>query len=235
MELPDETDTKKEWKTTMRREVSLADISDGKLYDLNDMVRADAQGCSGCSACCRGMGSSVVLDPLDLYRLARYLKTAPRQLLAGPVALGVVDGLVLPHLNMDGEGEQCPFLGQDGRCRVYEARPGICRIFPLGRFYENGSFRYFLQTRECPSRSRTKIRVRKWVDTPDLGQYESFVAQWHYFLLELQERPGMPEDVEQSRRISMELLTEFYLREYDEGIDFYEQFAQRLKAAGGKG
>ena len=78
MELPDETDTKKEWKTTMRREVSLADISDGKLYDLNDMVRADAQGCSGCSACCRGMGSSVVLDPLDLYRLARYLKTAPR-------------------------------------------------------------------------------------------------------------------------------------------------------------
>ena len=40
----------------MEREVSLEDISDGKLYGINDMVRADSGGCEGCSACCRGMG-----------------------------------------------------------------------------------------------------------------------------------------------------------------------------------
>ena len=140
----------------MKREVNLSDISDGKLYSSNDMVRADCQGCNGCFACCCGMGSSVVLDPLDVDRLAKYLKLSSRQLLGGPVALGVVDGLVLPHLNMDGDGERCPFLGADGRCRVYIARPGICRIFPLGRFYENGSFRYFLQTHECPNNTRIK-------------------------------------------------------------------------------
>ena len=214
----------------MRRQVNLADISDGKLYGPHDMVRADAQGCRGCWACCCGMGSSVVLDPLDLDRLAKHLGVSPQQLLAGPVALGVVDGLVLPHLNMDGEGERCPFLGTEGRCGVYEARPGICRIFPLGRFYENHSFRYFLQTQECPSRSRTKVRVRKWVDTPDFDQYERFVADWHYFLLELQEHTRKPEDLEQARKVSMGLLKEFYLREYEAGTDFYEQFAERLEA-----
>ena len=72
----------------MKREVNLSDISDGKLYSSNDMVRADCQGCNGCFACCCGMGSSVVLDPLDVDRLAKYLKLSSRQLLGGPVALG---------------------------------------------------------------------------------------------------------------------------------------------------
>ncbi len=212
----------------MKREVNLSDISDGKLYSSNDMVRADCQGCNGCFACCCGMGSSVVLDPLDVDRLAKYLKLSSRQLLGGPVALGVVDGLVLPHLNMDGDGERCPFLGADGRCRVYIARPGICRIFPLGRFYENGSFRYFLQTHECPNNTRTKVKVRKWVDMPDLSRYETYISHWHYFLLALQERVRELEDIDKARQLSMELLTEFYLKEYDEGGDFYDQFSERL-------
>lgn len=40
----------------MRREVTLEEISDGRLYEANDMVKADCQGCSGCCECCRGMG-----------------------------------------------------------------------------------------------------------------------------------------------------------------------------------
>ena len=36
----------------MRRQASLEEISDGHLYGLNDMVKADCGGCSGCSACC---------------------------------------------------------------------------------------------------------------------------------------------------------------------------------------
>ena len=44
----------------MERAVSLEDISDGKLYGINDMVRADSGGCEGCSACCRKMGTSII-------------------------------------------------------------------------------------------------------------------------------------------------------------------------------
>ena len=32
----------------MERNVSMDEISDGKLYGLNDMVRADCGGCKGC-------------------------------------------------------------------------------------------------------------------------------------------------------------------------------------------
>ena len=57
----------------MRREVSLEEISDGRLYELNDMVKADCQDCAGCHDCCEGMGDSVVLDPMDVYRLCTNL------------------------------------------------------------------------------------------------------------------------------------------------------------------
>ena len=54
----------------MRREQTLEEISDGKLYDSNDMVKADCHDCEGCCDCCQGMGDSVILDPYDVHRLS---------------------------------------------------------------------------------------------------------------------------------------------------------------------
>lgn len=53
----------------MERMIDLKEISDGRLYTAEDMVKADCQDCKGCSACCRGMGSSIILDPYDIYQL----------------------------------------------------------------------------------------------------------------------------------------------------------------------
>ena len=39
----------------MKRNVTLEEISDGNLYEANDMVKADCQDCKGCSDCCQGM------------------------------------------------------------------------------------------------------------------------------------------------------------------------------------
>lgn len=44
----------------MRREVTLEEISDGRLYDANDMVKADCQDCKGCHDCCTGMGGEIL-------------------------------------------------------------------------------------------------------------------------------------------------------------------------------
>ena len=53
----------------MERNVSLEEISDGKRYEGNDLVKADCGDCEGCSACCQGMGSSILLDPYDIKRM----------------------------------------------------------------------------------------------------------------------------------------------------------------------
>ena len=53
----------------MRREGSLEEFSDGRLFQRTDMVRANCMDCIGCSDCCKGMGNTVQLDPLDVHRL----------------------------------------------------------------------------------------------------------------------------------------------------------------------
>lgn len=214
----------------MRREVSLEEISDGKLYGLNDMVKADCQDCKGCFDCCTGMGESVVLDPLDVYRISCHLKKSPEELISSELELGVVDGNILPHLCMKGKEEKCIFLNEEGRCSIHRFRPGICRLFPLGRYYENGGFQYILQIHECRKKNRSKIKVRKWVDTPDLKMYEKFVTDWHYFLLDVQEVLYHAEDAQLIKNLNMYVVSRFYLTPYEDGRDFYQQFYERLEA-----
>lgn len=215
----------------MIREVNLEEISDGKLYGPNDMVKADCNDCQGCSACCHGMGSSVVLDPFDIHRLVMHLHVDFEALLQGRIELHVVDGIILPNLRMAGEQEACSFLDENGRCSIHPFRPGICRLFPLGRFYEDRSFRYFLQVKECKKENRTKVKVRKWIDTPDLKKNEQFVTDWHYFLKDMQERIASEENEEFTKQVSMYVLKTFYMAPFDCKRDFYEQFARRLNVA----
>ena len=87
----------------MRRNVRLEDISDGRLYTAQDMVRADCRGCRGCSACCHGMGSSILLDPRDIWLLARGTGKDFQGLLAEHAELVLSDGIILPCLRMAGK------------------------------------------------------------------------------------------------------------------------------------
>ena len=98
----------------------------------------------------------------------------------------------------------------------------------MGRFYENGGFKYFLQIHECKKTSRSKIKVKKWIDTPDLRQYEKFVADWHYFLLDVQEVLYNATDVQLIKNLNLYVVNRFYMKPYAENRDFYEQFQERL-------
>lgn len=213
----------------MKRNVSLEDISDGRLYSSNDMVKADCHGCQGCSQCCRGMGKSIILDPLDCYRIAKGLGKELAELIGSAVELNVVDGVILPNLRMVGEAETCAFLNTDGRCNIHADRPGICRLFPLGRYYENGSFRYFLQTGECTRKARSKVKVSKWIDTPQTACYEEFVNTWHYLLNQVEHLVLESKDEVFCKNLNMFLLNTFYLTPYETGRDFYGQFEERLQ------
>lgn len=215
----------------MKREVDFKEISDGKLYGSNDLVKADCGDCEGCHACCCGMGQSIVLDPLDVFRLMKGLGVSFEELLAGRIELNVADGIILPNLKMQGEKEACSFLDVNGRCSIHAFRPGICRLFPLGRIYENGGFQYFLQVHECRKENRTKVKVKKWIDTPELKKYEKFVNDWHYFLKDMETQ--VQEKPEEAKNISMSILKQFYLMPYRTDEDFYAQFEQRLSVMRG--
>ncbi len=215
----------------MEREINMEEVSDGRFYGLRDMVRVDCGGCEGCSDCCRGMGSSIVLDPYDAYRLTTGLNLSFEQLLEEKIELNVVEGIILPNLKMAGPQEQCGFLNKAGRCEIHPFRPGMCRIFPLGRYYENESFQYFLQIHECKKEPKTKVKVQKWIDTPEAKKNEAFIIQWHYFLKQLSKRLEHTEEGSFQKSLSMYLLKNFYLKPYERDRDFYEQFQERFVEA----
>jgi Fe-S-cluster containining protein len=204
----------------MKRNVSLEEISDGRLYTSNDMVKADCGDCAGCSACCHGMGESIVLDPMDIYRLTTNLEMSFETLMSQYIELNVVDGIILPNLKMAGPQEACGFLDRHGRCSIHAHRPGICRLFPLGRYYEEEGFKYFLQTHECKKENRTKVKVKKWIDTPDLKQNDEFIMLWHDFVNETQAKLMKAGDEDLFKKVNMFLLQSFYMEAYQDE-DFY--------------
>lgn len=212
----------------MKRNVSLNEISDGRLYDLNDLVEASCNGCKGAAVCCHGMGNSIILDPYDIYRLTTNLNLTFEELLIDKIELNLVDGVILPNLKMTGLYEGCAFLGQEGKCSIHPYRPGICRIFPLGRVYEDHDFKYFLQTNECENLSKTQIRVSKWIDTREPEKNKQFLIDWHYFLNDVENIIKNTQDESLIRNVNMYILNSFYVKKYTTDMEFYIQFSQRL-------
>ena len=216
----------------MLREVDITELWDGRFYGLEDMVKAGCHECEGCSACCHGMGSSILLDPMDVHRLGQKLSMTFPQMLSGKVLeLNMVDGLLLPNLKFDEETDACPFLSGEGRCRIHDSRPGICRIFPLGRYYEGEDFHYFLQRGECSYPRRYKVKVKKWIDTPDPVGYGRYINAWHSFARKAGESMGERSEEEQHMAV-LYILKFFFEKEYDAGESFFFQFDQRIQEAG---
>ena len=212
----------------MIRDVDIREISDGKLYRSSDMVRADTGGCAGCSRCCREMPDTVILDPMDVFRLMRHTGSSFDGLLGTAVSLDVSDGLVLPHLGTRKDGA-CTFLNDAGRCSIHDERPGFCRLFPLGRYYQGDAFLYFLQVHEC-TQCKTKVKIKRWLEIDDLPRYEAFVRSWHRIV---RRASALADSADESfsKQISLYLLEQFYRRGWDTAAAFYPQYDERAEAA----
>jgi len=87
--------------------------------------------CQNCGSCCRHVAKSVMVESLDLYRLAEFFnmdmaEVAERYTEAVTVAWGA-PVLMLKTVQPE---DACIFL-KDGKCGVYSKRPRACRLYPL--------------------------------------------------------------------------------------------------------
>lgn len=214
----------------MSREGSLEEISDGKLYRSNDLVKIDCHDCEGCSECCHGLCKLIILDPYDVFQLEVSERQTFEELMQEKIELNVVEGLILPNLKPVPGTDHCTFLNEQGMCKIHGYRPGICRLYPLGRYYENHKLHYILQTGECERSGKTKIKISKWLGIPRLSTYEQYILRYHDFLKELRERM-IDQTKDEIKSLNLYLLQTFFQQSYDINCDFYEQFMPRLEQA----
>lgn len=93
--------------------------------------------CRLCGDCCRNIKDSVMLEPMDAYRLARHLQERGESVSGTEDVLAryahaswLTDRFPVFLLNTGDPLDSCVFL-KDGRCSVYEARPRVCRMYPF--------------------------------------------------------------------------------------------------------
>lgn len=204
----------------------LNEVSDGKIYGWNDMVRVGCNDCEGCSDCCRDMEDTVKLTPYDVYHLQKGLQKSFEELLNENIELSVEEGLILPHLKTEGK---CSFLNEEGRCLIHPFRPMVCRLFPLGRIYEDGQVQYILLKGQCAKEKRSKEKVGKWIAMKDRKAEENFALSWYQMRKKVEKLFSEHPNQEFMKQVNLLLLNSFYISPYDTEKEFYPQYEERFK------
>ena len=202
--------------------------SDGKFYELHEMARTNCQDCKGCSACCRDMGDSIRLDPFDIWQMTRGLHETFGQLMeSGKIAMTAENGFLIPYLRMSPGRLACPFLNEEGRCSIHSFRPGICRLFPMGRDFSQDRLVYICLDKLCPA-VKSKIKVEKWIGIAESRQYHEYIQQWHTFRRNMQKMLAEAE-AEEARKLNLYIIGQFYGCEYFEQEKFFPSFYKKVQ------
>ena len=115
-----------------------------------------------------------------------------------------------------------------GGALCMDTAPASAGCSPLGRYYEEGGFRYFLQIHECRKKNRSKIKIKKWLGIPNIREYEGYIQMWHGFL-EICEKGLTELDEQNARTLRIYVLRIFFQKPYEgDEKEFYQEFRERL-------
>lgn len=127
--------------------------------------------CKLCGGCCRYVANSIMLEPMDIYRLARYLRERGEPVTGAEDVLAqyshaewLADSIPIFLLNTVDPLDVCVFL-KEGRCSVYEARPRVCRLYPftVAPGCRGRDFQYLLCTEKSHHFADGIVAVKDWL------------------------------------------------------------------------
>ena len=125
--------------------------------------------CSACGACCKNVRDSIVLEPLDAFRIVR------EKLKSGFAGTGydVLDqisdlkelsrGFYVFVLKTVNDSGVCGML-KDNRCTIYSARPRTCRLYPFTAepCPEERRLKWHLCTEQAHHFGAGTVTAREW-------------------------------------------------------------------------
>jgi Fe-S-cluster containining protein len=148
-------------------------------------------GTGGCVSNCCTSGEPIVLNPYEIALICRESNMSYEDLLDF-VDTDRADGFPLVMLPRE---PACHFYTKQG-CSIYKARPLACRLFPIGRVYENMQSWFVLPGRNLcdglvPEPSRT---VADYLKVQDTALHVRMADRWIEFVnkieqMELADKP----------------------------------------------
>ena len=143
--------------------------------------------CDRSGKCCRDrFDNPILLSPYDVYRLQKNLNICSNEFAAnyGEKVLGGESELPLMLLRFRSSGDsnnQCAFVTSDG-CRVYDDRPLVCRMYPVGRIIDLDMNSYFFLTRtpdHCQVGKGKEYTIEEWLEEAQVDPYFEWNDRFH--------------------------------------------------------
>ena len=128
---------------------------------------------------------------------------------------------------MQDKNKKCSFLNEENRCTIHSKRPNICRLFPLGRVYQDDDFKYFLQVGNCPKEDLKDVKVEKWIGIENYNENKKFILEWYKFIKALTFRLKFVRDEQEIEKINKTLLDSCYRIKIKEDENFYIEFSKK--------
>lgn len=123
--------------------------------------------CSNCGECCRNIKDAVMVESLDLFRIARYMRmTTAEAMEAYTVSAFLSRGFPILLMKTKPHMDACVFL-KNGKCSIHSIKPRTCRLYPLnvGPGDKNkGEFQSFIVSQRPHHFTGQRHRVRNWMD-----------------------------------------------------------------------
>ena len=190
-------------------------------------------GCNRCSKCCRER-EDILLTPLDLFKIAGYLKKSIQKVLEEYCEMyeGRDSKIPIVRIKPREYRRTCPFARKEG-CFIHSVKPAVCALYPLGRMIieETKEFTYFLQPVPCGNKRQTQT-VRQWLDGFSILDEEAFNILWHQKISEISAilREVYSKYTLNHDAINSALFLILYLR-YEPEADFMPQFIDNYSEA----
>jgi len=143
----------------------ITDEFSGLEYVPLELTDTFSYECNLCGACCRNVKSSVPLEPLDIYKIAKHLcKTIEDVIVEYTDIEMIAQNFVAPFVKTKGAKDECIFL-KDNLCTIQDCKPRTCRMYPMSASPgENGDLEYMWVAKEHHMYDPGKLLVRDWMN-----------------------------------------------------------------------
>jgi Fe-S-cluster containining protein len=208
----------------------LDNLLEAKLVSSDDTIKFR---CTRCGSCCRRVKDGVVLESLDIYRLAKLFRQSINpdygtdDIILEYTHIAMLANGLYPIflLNTIGENDSCVFL-KNGRCSIQEAKPRACKLYPFSATPNDtrDGYDYFIVSQKPHHFKGTSVRVGDWIDENFTAEERDFVLLDVKFALEQAQilRSLHHAGIDQDTVLTQLLLFKYCLYDLDE--PFIPQF-----------
>jgi len=152
-------------------------------------------GCEKRGDCCRDRHEHpILLSVYDVFRLRQHLKVSGQEFAEkyGRTLLGAHSQLPLMILRNDWtdkrrEKSSCVNL-KDNKCSVYENRPLVCRLYPVGRALDPDRNSYFMLTKTdgcCPTGCGQEHTIEEWLTKAEAESFFEWNDKFHELYMQI--------------------------------------------------